>query len=189
MKILVFSDTHNYLDNAREVLRRIGGQMDMVLHLGDHDTDAMELKRNFHLSRSIMCWATTITPGIRPIRRWYSQAEKLLLVHGHKQRVYWNYDSISYWAEEQGADVVLFGHTHRPVYDDRGRVMLFNPGSISMPRGGTPPTFGILTIEENGRMEGAIMEYHRDMPFADVRMIFAAPKDGFGAVLCKNSFS
>lgn len=76
MKILVFSDTHNYLDNAREVLRRIGGQMDMVLHLGDHDTDAMELKRNFHLSRSIMCWATTITLGIRPIRKWYSQAEK-----------------------------------------------------------------------------------------------------------------
>jgi len=47
MKILVFSDTHNYLDNAREVLRRIGGQMDMVLHLGDHDTDAMELKKEF----------------------------------------------------------------------------------------------------------------------------------------------
>jgi len=47
--------------------------------------------------------------------------------------------------------------------------MLFNPGSISMPRGSTPPTFGILTIEENGRMEGAIMEYHRDMPFCRLK--------------------
>ena len=99
----------------------------------------------------------------------FAGGKKLLLVHGHKQRVYWNYDSISYWAEEQGADAVLFGHTHRPVYDDRGRVMLFNPGSISMPRGGTPPTFGILTIEENGRIEGAIMEYHRDMPFCRLK--------------------
>ncbi|MEI3524175.1 MAG: metallophosphoesterase family protein [Anaerotignum sp.] len=67
---------------------------------------------------------------------------------GIKQRVYWNYDSISYWAEEQGADVVLFGHTHRPVYDDRGRVMLFNPGSISMPRGGTPPTSAFLPLRK-----------------------------------------
>ena len=148
MKILVFSDTHNYLDNAREVLRRIGGQMDMVLHLGDHDTDAMELKKEFPslpfhyvLGNNDYSWDT---PDKKMV---FSGGKKLLLVHGHKQRA------------------VLFGHTHRPVYDDRGRVMLFNPGSISMPRGGTPPTFGILTIEENGRMEGAIMEYHRDMPF------------------------
>ena len=43
MKILVLSDTHSYLDNARNVLKRIGDKMDMVLHLGDHDADALEL--------------------------------------------------------------------------------------------------------------------------------------------------
>ena len=116
MKILVFSDTHNYLDNAREVLRRIGGQMDMVLHLGDHDTDAMELKKEFPslpfhyvLGNNDYSWDT---PDKKMV---FAGGKKLLLVHGHKQRVYWNYDSISYWAEEQGADAVLFGHTHRPV--------------------------------------------------------------------------
>ena len=39
-----------------------------------------------------------------------------------------------------------------------GRVALFNPGSSALPRGGTLPTFGILTMED-GRIEGAIMEY------------------------------
>ena len=45
MKILVLSDTHSYLDNARNVLKRIGDKMDMVFHLGDHDADALELMK------------------------------------------------------------------------------------------------------------------------------------------------
>ena len=45
MKLLVFSDSHGWLENARNVLRRIGGRMDMVCHLGDYDSDAEELQK------------------------------------------------------------------------------------------------------------------------------------------------
>lgn len=162
MKILVFSDTHTYLENARKVLRHIGERMDMVLHLGDHDTDAMELQKEFptlpfHYVKGNNDYGWD-TPTHKIVRMG---GKTLLLTHGHKQRVYWNTDSISYWAEEMGADIVLFGHTHMPVWADNGRVMLMNPGSISLPRGGTLPTFGILTIE-NGRIEGTIMEYDKE---------------------------
>ncbi len=37
--------------------------------------------------------------------------------------------------------------------------MLFNPGSISLPRGVPQPTFGILEIAQNGMLYGSIMEY------------------------------
>lgn len=47
MKLLIFSDSHGRLENARNVLRRLGGRMDMVCHLGDHDSDAEELQREF----------------------------------------------------------------------------------------------------------------------------------------------
>ena len=159
MKILVLSDTHSYLDNARNVLKRIGGKMDMVFHLGDHDGDALELQKEFpnlpfHFVKGNNDYGID-TPSKKLVR---VGGKALLLTHGHKQRVHWNPDTICYWAEEQGADVVLFGHTHMPVWDNGGRVAMFNPGSISLPRGGGLPTFGILTIE-NGRVEGAIMEY------------------------------
>lgn len=159
MKLLIFSDTHGYLDRAREVLKRIGNKMDAVAHLGDHDLDAMDLQREFpalpfHYVRGNNDFSVA-TPSKKML---YVQGRKILLTHGHKQRVHWNPDTIGYWAEEQGADAVLFGHTHQPYYDDRSRVLMMNPGSISIPRGGLP-TFGILTIEENGRMEGAVMEY------------------------------
>ncbi len=165
MKILVFSDTHSHLDRARNVLKRIGGKMDMVFHLGDHDTDALELQKEFprlpfHYVKGNNDYLLD-TPMKKMVR---AGGKALLLTHGHKQRVHWNPDTIAYWAEEQGADAVLFGHTHMPVNDSSGRVMLFNPGSISLPRGGTMPSFGILTIE-NGRMEGAIMEYWNEETF------------------------
>lgn len=159
MKILVFSDTHSYLDNARYVLRRIGEKMDMVFHLGDHDADALALQREFSYLPFHYVKGNNDYLMDTPSKKMVCVAGKnLLLTHGHKQRVHWNPNTIEYWAEEQGADVVLFGHTHRPFWDDSGRVAMFNPGSISLPRGGTRATFGILTIE-NGRIEAAIMEY------------------------------
>lgn len=159
MKILVLSDTHSYLDNARAVLHRIGSQMDLVFHLGDHDADALELQKEFpglpfHYVKGNNDYLMD-SPSKKMVR---VGGKAILLTHGHKQRVHWNPDTICYWAEEQGADMVLFGHTHMPFWDESGRVAMFNPGSISLPRGGGLPTFGILTIE-NGRVEAAIMEY------------------------------
>lgn len=36
---------------------------------------------------------------------------------------------------ERDADAVLFGHSHRPRFDDSGPVALLNPGSHAQPRG------------------------------------------------------
>ncbi|WP_172194198.1 phosphodiesterase [Saccharibacillus qingshengii] len=45
-------------------------------------------------------------------------------------------------------DVFMQGHTHLPVAEKRGGIHLFNPGSVSLPKGGWPPSFGML--DENG---------------------------------------
>ncbi len=161
MKLLVLSDTHGYTDNARNVIQKIGEQMECVLHLGDHDRDAKYLEEEFphipfHIVRGNNDYDTD-TP--REVMTHYG-GKNILLTHGNKQNVYWNHDTIYYWALEKGADAVLFGHTHSPVYDDRGQVLLMNPGSISRPRQSTTPTFGILEITDSGVLQGVIMEYH-----------------------------
>ena len=45
MKIIVFSDSHRDLDHMRQVVKR--EQPGTVIHLGDHDTDAERLGREF----------------------------------------------------------------------------------------------------------------------------------------------
>ena len=47
MKLLVLSDTHGYLSNARDVLNRIGKYMNGVIHLGDHAYDAADLQTEY----------------------------------------------------------------------------------------------------------------------------------------------
>lgn len=160
MKILVLSDTHGYLSNARDVLNRIGKYMNGVIHLGDHASDARDLQTEyptlpFYIVRGNNDFGEK-APDASVLNVY---GKKLLFTHGHKQQVYWSYDTISYWAEEQGADVVLFGHTHSPVNEQKGSLLVFNPGSISMPRGVPQPTFGILEIALNGMIYGSIMEY------------------------------
>lgn len=165
MKILVLSDTHGYLERARHVLARIGDCMEMVFHLGDYDEDAKALAREFpQLPFHYVKGNNDFSPDTPAKKLLRVGGKALLLTHGHKQRVHWNPGTIGYWAEEQGADVVLFGHTHIPLWDDSGRVALFNPGSLSLPRDGGKPTFGILSLE-NGRAEGAIMEYRDENTF------------------------
>ncbi len=48
---------------------------------------------------------------------------------------------------ERGADLVVFGHTHRPTFTDAGEVGLLNPGSHADPRGG-PAAHAELRVEE-----------------------------------------
>lgn len=45
-------------------------------------------------------------------------------------------------------DIFLSGHTHIPTAEQRNGIYLLNPGSISLPKGGHPKTYGIL--DESG---------------------------------------
>lgn len=42
------------------------------------------------------------------------------------------------FGRERDADLVVFGHSHRPEFDDSGAVPLLNPGSYARPRGNPP---------------------------------------------------
>jgi len=41
------------------------------------------------------------------------------------------------------AQILLFGHTHRPLVDYDGTLWVMNPGSVGR---GNPCTYGIITI-------------------------------------------
>jgi uncharacterized protein len=53
------------------------------------------------------------------------------------------------------ARVVIFGHSHLPMNEDDGDLLLFNPGSPTWPRKAPFPSMGLLWIEDD-RVEGDI---------------------------------
>lgn len=44
----------------------------------------------------------------------------------------------------QKGDILLHGHTHVLAAERFGDITILNPGSVSIPKGGNPPTYGIL---------------------------------------------
>ncbi|MFV0393651.1 MAG: metallophosphoesterase, partial [Coprobacillaceae bacterium] len=67
------------------------------------------------------------------------------VTHGHRYYVEHELDSLIAQAKENNADVVCFGHTHRPFVDTIDNILVINPGSTSYPRGSyRNPTYCIL---------------------------------------------
>ncbi len=62
---------------------------------------------------------------------------KIFLTHGHV------YHPDEHPALQEG-DILAFGHVHLPLAEKRGPIYLLNPGSISLPKEGNPPSYGLF---------------------------------------------
>ena len=111
MKIIVFSDSHRELDGMRKVIAL--EQPDYVFHLGDHDSDAEQISKEFPTLPVAMVrgncdgWSdssVSLTLALGGLR--------FFLCHGHSFGVKSGFLRAVYAAREQNADVLLFGHTH-----------------------------------------------------------------------------
>jgi putative phosphoesterase len=77
-----------------------------------------------------------------------ANGQQILFVHGHMEGVDYGYNKLGLDAKMLGAHYAVHGHTHIPVFEQRGDFTFINPGSISRPRGGSPASFAILTVEK-----------------------------------------
>ena len=76
--------------------------------------------------------------------------KKIWLTHGHNYYVSLDLKVIKDEARARGMDIVMFGHTHRPVIEVENDITLINPGSISYPRQADGiPTYIMLEIADN----------------------------------------
>ena len=154
MRILVFSDTHGNIDNCIRVVERIGA-VDMILHAGDVSRDAQDLEAIFdNIPVKYVCGNCEISNVPSELLVEVSD-KKIYLTHGHMHcvKLESNYKTLTDHAKSLGADVAVFGHTHIPVCDNRGDIILLNPGSCK-----NTVTYGVIEIE-NGKIGAAILDY------------------------------
>ena len=154
-KILIVSDSHGKMQNLRKAVDNMAGTMDRMIHLGDSlcSLETMEeiagcpvdiVKGN---SDSIMC----AFPFSKVVQ---IEQYTAFLTHGHKYGGKWGIDAMKEDARANGAGILMFGHTHEPMIEPYGDVVVLNPGSISQPRQeGHQPTYIVMTVEEDGRAE------------------------------------
>ena len=74
------------------------------------------------------------------------------ITHGHRYGVSFDTEEIKEEARILGADIVMFGHTHRPYLDEEEDLITLNPGSMTYPRqSGRQPSYMVMTLDEAGK--------------------------------------
>ncbi|AHF76390.1 Phosphodiesterase, MJ0936 family [Sodalis praecaptivus] len=71
------------------------------------------------------------------------ETRRLFLTHGHLYHP-------AHLPPLAPGDAFLYGHTHIPQAERAGEHILFNPGSVSLPKGGFPASYGLLA---DGRLQ------------------------------------
>ncbi|MEX9254109.1 phosphodiesterase [Pseudenterobacter timonensis] len=79
-------------------------------------------------------------PITAPWQQVLLESGRLFLTHGHL----FSPDNLPPLAT---GDVLVYGHTHIPVAEKRDGLCYFNPGSVTFPKGGFAPSYGLLEAD------------------------------------------
>ena len=84
---------------------------------------------------------------------FYIGNKKAFITHGHNYSVSMTKEQILEEGKVRGADIVMFGHTHQPYFEQKDGITLLNPGSLSYPRQiGRKGSYMLLDVKPNGEM-------------------------------------
>ena len=148
MFIGIISDTHNRF--PREIETIFGG-VDIILHAGDIGNYAI-LEKLKSIAPTKAVYGNTDIYGIAstlPSKLIFKLEQfTWLLLHniGNMKNLVWKIKRGDFQPSPQ---IIVYGHTHRPIFQEYMGYYFINPGSAGLPRGGIPPTVMILDIEKD----------------------------------------
>ena len=131
-RVLVLADTHNRLT---EKVKEMAKDADEIWHLGDVCADA------------ILDELLTFGPRVRVVRgNCDSNFEWPLVLDLRRGGLKFRLQHIPPDRPPDDVDVLLHGHTHVPRNERLGRVLFLNPGCVTRPNRGAPPSVALLEI-------------------------------------------
>lgn len=150
MKILIISDTHGRRGDLDLVLER-ERDIDMLIHLGDLERDEDWVKAVAGCPIRMVSGNNDFYSGLPEEQEFTLGKYRVLMTHGHKYYVSVNTEKLRRATVARGANLVLFGHTHKPYMDVEGDLKVINPGSLSYPRQeGRKGTYVLMEIDRRG---------------------------------------
>ncbi len=155
-RVIAVSDSHGDAAGLKALLAkaRKAGRIDAAVFLGDGLAD-FETAQEALLAEGTRCYA------VRGNNDWGSRAPRdetfvlngvcFYLCHGHEWHVKYGLDRLWYAAQEHGAQVALYGHTHRPAVDLERGMYLVNPGASG---------YAEVCVEPNGGVRVRLVGMH-----------------------------
>lgn len=158
-KILVVSDTHGDNTNLKKAIANAGNNFDLMVHLGDIICSSKVIESLVSCPVEVVRGnCDSHSSGLKPAKLIDVAGHKAFITHGHMYGGQFGINTMKEIAEENGADIVMFGHTHEPLIEKYSNVTVINPGSLSRPRQANhKPTYIIMTVQDDGKIDYSLI--------------------------------
>jgi putative phosphoesterase len=156
VKIGVISDTHGHAAAIRRAVAAID-PVDQWLHAGDFSQDVNLLAELTGLPVTAVAGNCDGATGAKIDEFIEVAGKRIWLTHGHRYEVKNRVKELVWWSRQFGADVVIYGHSHRPEIREEEGILIFNPGSAAYPRQAKIPTVGLLEITDMGEIRPSLI--------------------------------
>ncbi len=136
--LIIVSDTHGNHKGVEKLLPLIG-ENDYCIHLGDGARDTWEARKNFPDKIYACAGNCDFLSPLPDEGELEVERVKIMFCHGHKYGVKGGLTELAREAKKRDCDIVLYGHTHKPMITKIDGVTLINPGTMKydIGKGGT----------------------------------------------------
>lgn len=156
MKVLIVSDTHRRNENYLKVVEQVA-PVDMVIHCGDIEGSEYLVTQSVGCPVQMVAGNNDFFSDLTREKEFSIGKYKVWLTHGHTYYVSMGSQFIKQEARARGVDIVMYGHTHRPVIDMDEDMIAINPGSLTYPRQeGKRPSFILMDLDRKGEVHFTI---------------------------------
>ena len=142
-KIVIMSDNHGATNHIEKV-RLKNPDADYYIHCGDFESydDVVD---GFIAVTGNNDWGS----ALNKYESLEVEGYKILICHGQQFGYFSREQYMVEFAKENHIDILISGHTHMPLNEVIEGIHLINPGSTYLPRGGSLPSYAILTIDQD----------------------------------------
>ena len=153
MRVLIVSDTHGRHGGLDRALQE-AGNIDMLIHLGDVEGGETYIDAVADCEKHIIRGNNDFFSELPREEEFYIGSHKVFITHGHAYYVSLDPEYIREEGKARGAEIVMFGHTHRPFFEDDNGIIAPNPGSLSATsQERRKGSYMILEMDEDGGLE------------------------------------
>lgn len=153
MKVLIVSDTHGRDEKLEEAVTQ-EAPFDMLIHCGDVEGREFYIEALAECPCCIVAGNNDFFADLPREQELEIGGRRVLVTHGHYYGVSMDVYGVLEEAESRNCDVVMFGHTHRPVVMERSGILAVNPGSLAFPRQeGRKPSYAVLDTGNGEKFE------------------------------------
>lgn len=151
MKIVIFGDSHREYQKLKNIVEK-NLDADLFIHLGDGEHELKDMERE-HPDKNFVFVKGECDYGKYDIEKVIDTGScKIYCAHGNLHNIQSGLSDLIFDAKKNGCKIALFGHTHYYRTEFVDGVYIMNPGSVDSPRGHNPASYGVIQIDDSGKI-------------------------------------